>query len=269
MKKAKTIRDAFANGKAFIPFITAGDPDLESTRSFILAMEKAGADLIEIGIPFSDPIAEGVVIQEADIRALASGTTTDKIFKMVKELREETDMPLVFMGYLNPVFYYGYERFFARCEEVGISGVIIPDLPFEEKDECVDIAAAHGVAVISMIAPTSEDRIMAIAKEARGFLYVVSSMGVTGVRSEIRTDLKSILTAIRAASDIPAGIGFGINTPEQAAQMAQLADGVIVGSAIVRMIAEHGKDSAPFISEYVKQMKEAKRKSDKKRIIRR
>ena len=264
MKKAKTIRDAFANGKAFIPFITAGDPDLESTRSFILAMEKAGADLIEIGIPFSDPIAEGVVIQEADIRALASGTTTDKIFKMVKELREETDMPLVFMGYLNPVFYYGYERFFARCEEVGISGVIIPDLPFEEKDECVDIAAAHGVDVISMIAPTSEDRIMAIAKEARGFLYVVSSMGVTGVRSEIRTDLKSILTAIRAASDIPAGIGFGINTPEQAAQMAQLADGVIVGSAIVRMIAEHGKDSAPFISEYVKQMKEAIRETDER-----
>ena len=173
-------------------------------------------------------------------------------------------MPLVFMGYLNPVFYYGYERFFARCEEVGISGVIIPDLPFEEKDECVDIAAAHGVDVISMIAPTSEDRIMAIAKEARGFLYVVSSMGVTGVRSEIRTDLKSILTAIRAASDIPAGIGFGINTPEQAAQMAQLADGVIVGSAIVRMIAEHGKDSAPFISEYVKQMKDAIRETDER-----
>ena len=228
MKKARSIRDAFANGKAFIPFITAGDPDLESTRAFILAMEKAGADLIEIGIPFSDPIAEGVVIQEADIRALASGTTTDKIFEMVEELREETDIPLVFMGYLNPVFYYGYDRFFARCEEVGISGVIIPDLPFEEKDECVDIAAAHGVDVIS--------------------------------RSEIRTDLKSILAAIRAASDIPAGIGFGINTPEQAGQMAQLADAVIVGSAIVRMIAEHGKDSAPFISEYVRQMKEAIRK---------
>ena len=186
MKKAKTIRDAFADGKAFIPFITAGDPDLASTKKFILAMEKAGADLIEIGIPFSDPIAEGIVIQEADIRALASGTTTDKIFDMVRELREETDMPLVFMGYLNPVFYYGYERFFTKCEEVGISGVIIPDLPFEEKDECADIAAAHGVDVISMIAPTSESRIGAIASQARGFLYVVSSMGVTGVRSEIK-----------------------------------------------------------------------------------
>lgn len=257
MKKAKTIKDAFAGGKAFIPFITAGDPDLASTKRFILAMEKAGADLIEIGIPFSDPIAEGIVIQEADIRALASGTTTDRIFDMVRELREETDMPLVFMGYLNPVFYYGYERFFTKCEEVGISGVIIPDLPFEEKDECADNAAAHGVDVISMIAPTSESRIGAIASQAKGFLYVVSSMGVTGVRSEIKTDLASILAAIRRAADLPVGIGFGINTPEQAAGMAELADAVIVGSAIVRLIAEHGTESAPYISKYVRTMKDA------------
>ena len=257
MKKAKTIRDAFADGKAFIPFITAGDPDLESTKRFILAMEEAGADLIEIGIPFSDPIAEGIVIQEADIRALASGTTTDKIFEMVREIREQTDMPLVFMGYLNPVFHYGYERFFTKCQEVGISGVIIPDLPFEEKGECADIAASHGVDVISMIAPTSEARIGAIASEAKGFLYVVSSMGVTGVRSEIKTDLQSILTAIRKVTDLPVGIGFGINTPEQAARMAELADAVIVGSAIVRLIAEHGPESAPFISKYVRTMKDA------------
>ena len=255
--KYKTIKNAFDHGKAFIPFITAGDPDLESTKEFILAMEKAGADLVEIGIPFSDPIAEGIVIQEADIRALASGTTTDKIFEMVAELRRETDMPLVFMGYLNPVFYYGYERFFSRCEDVGISGIIIPDLPFEEKGECSEIAAAHGVDVISMIAPTSEDRIRAIASDARGFLYVVSSMGVTGVRTEIKTDLASILAAIRQATDIPAGIGFGINTPEQAAEMAELADAVIVGSAIVRIIAQHGKEAAPFISEYVGKMKAA------------
>jgi tryptophan synthase alpha chain len=257
LMKYKTIKNAFDHGKAFIPFITAGDPDLESTKEFILAMEKAGADLVEIGIPFSDPIAEGIVIQEADIRALASGTTTDKSFEMVEELRRETDMPLVFMGYLNPVFHYGYERFFARCEQVGISGVIIPDLPFEEKDECAEIAAAHGVDVISMIAPTSEDRIRAIASDARGFLYVVSSMGVTGVRSEIKTDLASILEAIRQATDLPAGIGFGINTPQQAADMARLADAVIVGSAIVRIIAEHGKEAAPYISDYVGKMKDA------------
>ena len=255
--KYKTIKNAFDHGKAFIPFITAGDPDLESTKEFILAMEKAGADLVEIGIPFSDPIAEGIVIQEADIRALASGTTTDRIFDMVAELRLETDMPLVFMGYLNPVFYYGYERFFSRCEDVGISGIIIPDLPFEEKGECSEIAADHGVDVISMIAPTSEDRIRAIASDARGFLYVVSSMGVTGVRSEIKTDLASILAAIRQTTDIPAGIGFGINTPEQAAEMAGRADAVIVGSAIVHIIAQHGKEAAPFISEYVGKMKAA------------
>ncbi len=255
--KYKTIRDAFADGKAFIPFITAGDPGIEKTKEFILEMEKAGADLVEIGIPFSDPIAEGIVIQEADIRALNAGTTTDQIFEMVAQLREQTDMPLVFMGYLNPVFHYGYDRFFANCQKVGISGIIIPDLPYEEKNECAQIAASYGVEVISMIAPTSEARIQMIAKEATGFIYVVSSMGVTGVRSEIRTDLGSIISAVKEVTDTPAAIGFGINTPEQAAKMAQIADGVIVGSAIVRIIAEHGEDAAPYIYEYVKSMKDA------------
>ena len=256
---ARSIKDAFAGGKAFIAFITAGDPNLAATEEYILEMERAGADLIEIGIPFSDPIAEGVVIQEADLRALKSGTTTDKIFDMVGRLRQKTDMPLVFMGYLNPVFHYGYERFFARCEECGISGIIIPDLPYEEKGECEAIAAAHGVDVISMIAPTSESRIRAIASEARGFLYVVSSMGVTGVRSEIKTDLASILSAIRKVTDIPAAVGFGINTPEQAAKIAAICDGVIVGSAIVRIVAQYGTEAGPHIYEYVKRMKEALR----------
>ena len=253
----KTVKDAFSNGKAFIAFITAGDPYLAKTEEFILEMERAGADLIEIGIPFSDPIAEGDVIQEADLRALQSGTTTDAIFDMVKRLRQKTDMPLVFMGYLNPVFHYGYERFFARCEEAGISGIIIPDLPYEEKGECAQIAAAHGVDVISMIAPTSEARIQMIAGDAGGFLYVVSSMGVTGVRSEIKTDLTSILAAIREVTQIPAAVGFGINTPAQAAEIAKIADGVIVGSAIVRLVAQHGEEAGPYIYEYVKEMKDA------------
>ena len=272
------IADAFKNGKAFIPFITAGDPDLSATKEFILTMEKAGADLIEIGIPFSDPIAEGVVIQEADIRALSSGTTTDKVFAMVREVRQETDMPLVFMTYLNPVFHYGrtakgglrdnemllaqtgaagYERFFARCEEVGINGIIIPDMPFEEKGECEKIALAHGVEVVSMIAPTSENRIKSIAGEAKGFIYVVSSMGVTGVRSEITTDLRSIIATIRDVTDVPAAVGFGINTPAQAKEISQYADGVIVGSAIVKLVAKYGKDAAQHIYEYVRSMKEA------------
>lgn len=253
----KRVKDAFSDGKAFIPFVTAGDPSLEKTEEFILAMEKAGADLIEIGIPFSDPIAEGVVIQEADIRSLSGGTTTDQIFDMVKDLRTKTDMPLVFMGYLNPVFHYGYEKFFAKCEEVGISGIIIPDMPYEEKGECADIAAAHGVDVISMIAPTSEERIRTIASEAKGFLYVVSSMGVTGVRSEIKTDLGSILSAVREATQTPAAVGFGINTPEQAAKIAQIADGIIVGSAIVKIIAQYGGEATPYITEYVEKMKDA------------
>ena len=251
------IQKAFEHGKAFIPFITAGDPSLEKTREFILEMEKAGADLIEIGIPFSDPIAEGSVIQEADLRALAAGTTTDKVFDMVADLRKETQMPLVFMTYLNPVFHYGYEKFFARCQEVGIDGIIIPDMPFEEKGELDVIATAHGVDVISMIAPTSEERIREIAGDAKGFIYVVSSLGVTGMRSEIKTDLPSILEAIRKVTKVPACVGFGIHSPEQAAKISEIADGVIVGSAIVKMAEQYGGHAAPHIGAYVHKMKES------------
>ena len=248
------IQKAFEHGKAFIPFITAGDPSLEKTREFILEMEKAGADLIEIGIPFSDPIAEGVVIQEADIRALRSGTTTEKVFEMVKSLRQKTDIPLVFMTYLNIVFYYGYDQFFTRCAEVGISGIIIPDLPYEEKNECAGIAAEHQVEIVSMIAPTSRERIQTIASDAEGFLYVVSSMGVTGVRQKITTDLKTIIGQIREVTSLPAAIGFGISTPGQASDMAAISDGAIVGSAIVRLVAEYGREAEDPVREYVRQM---------------
>jgi len=251
------IREAFQNGKAFIPFITAGDPTLEDTERFIVTMADCGADLIEIGIPFSDPIAEGIVIQEADIRALASGTTADKVFDMVSRVRKKVSIPLVFMTYLNPVYHYGYEKFFTRCEEAGISGIIIPDLPYEEKAEADGPAAAHGVELISMIAPTSDDRIRMIAKEAGGFIYVVSSMGVTGMRSDITTDLPSMVRAIREVTTIPCAIGFGINTPDQAEKMAGIADGVIVGSAIVKIIERKGSGAAPEIAEYVRKMKDA------------
>ena len=217
-------------------------------------MEKAGADLIEIGIPFSDPIAEGVVIQEADIRALRSGTTTEKVFEMVKSLRQKTDIPLVFMTYLNIVFYYGYDQFFTRCAEVGISGIIIPDLPYEEKNECAGIAAEHQVEIVSMIAPTSRERIQTIASDAEGFLYVVSSMGVTGVRQKITTDLKTIIGQIREVTSLPAAIGFGISTPGQASDMAAISDGAIVGSAIVRLVAEYGREAEDPVREYVRQM---------------
>lgn len=251
------IENAFKNGTAFIGFLTAGDPNLEKTEEYILAMEEAGADLIEIGIPFSDPIAEGTVIQEANIRALSVGTTTDKVFDMVASVRKKTQIPLVFLTYLNPVFKYGYERFFAKCQESGIDGIIIPDMPYEEKGELLPIAKQNGVDVISMIAPTSEDRIKRIASEATGFIYVVSSMGVTGMRSEIKTDLASILQTVKAASNTPAAIGFGINTPEQAAHYGGMAEGVIVGSAIVKLIEKYGENAKEPLMQYVKLMKNA------------
>lgn len=247
------------DGKAFICFLTAGDPDADSTVEFILEMERAGADLVEIGIPFSDPTAEGVVIQEASIRALKGGMTTDGAFEIVRRVREKSQIPLAFMTYANPVFHYGYERFFARCGELGVDALIIPDMPYEEKQEMAEPAKAHGVAFISMIAPTSENRIRAIASEAEGFLYVVSSMGVTGVRSEIRTDLSAIVESIRGVTDVPCAIGFGISTPEQAREMAGVSDGAIVGSAIVKLIARYGREAGPEIYRYVKEMKEAVR----------
>lgn len=245
------------NKKAFIGFLTAGDPDADSTVKFILEMERAGADLIEIGIPFSDPTAEGVVIQEANIRALKNGMTTDGVFEIVQRVRETSKLPLAFMTYLNPVFHYGYDKFFARCEELGVGAIIIPDLPYEEKTEVEEPAAAHNVHVISMIAPTSEERIQSIAGEAYGFIYVVSSMGVTGVRSEIKTDLTSIVASIRKVTDTPCAIGFGISTPEQAQKMASISDGAIVGSAIVKLIARYGAQAAPELYEYVRSMKQA------------
>jgi len=262
------IKNAFKNGKAFIGFITGGDPTVEKTKEFILEMIKAGADLIEIGIPFSDPIAEGPIIQEANNRALAAGATVEKLFNLVADLRKETSVPLLFMTYVNPVFHYGlttnrvngqagYEAFFKRGSEVGLDGIIIPDLPFEEQSPVKEAASKFGIDVISLIAPTSEERIKEIAKNASGFIYLVSSMGVTGIRGEITTDLDSITKAIKSVSSVPLAIGFGIHTPAQAAQMAKIADGVIVGSAIVKIAAEHGTQAGPHIYRYVKEMKDA------------
>jgi tryptophan synthase alpha chain len=253
------IKEAFENKKAFIGFLTAGDPSLEKTEEFIIEMEKAGAALIEIGIPFSDPIAEGPVIQDANVRALSApgGCTTDMVFDMVARVSKKVSVPLVFLTYLNPVFKYGYERFCKKCEESGISGIIIPDMPFEEKSELAPIAAQYNVDIISLIAPTSADRIQMIAKEAAGYIYVVSSMGVTGVRSEITTDISAIVGHIREVTDTPVAVGFGINTPEQAAKYSQMSDGVIVGSAIVKIIAKYGEQAGPYVYEYVKSMADA------------
>ena len=251
----KRITEAFANGKAFIPFVTCGDPSLEVTEQLVYAMEEAGADLIELGIPFSDPTAEGPVIQEANVRALSGGVTTDKIFAMVEKIRKNTKIPMVFMTYANVVFSYGTERFIKKAAEIGMDGLILPDVPFEEKEEFDAVCKQYGLDLISLIAPTSHERITQIAKEANGFVYCVSSLGVTGTRSEIKTDLKSIVDVVRQNTDIPCAIGFGISTPEQAGKMAAISDGAIVGSAIVQLIEKYGKESPKYVGEYVKAMK--------------
>ncbi len=253
------IHQAFENGKAFIAFITCGDPDLETTAAVVRSAAANGADLIELGIPFSDPTAEGPVIQGANLRALQGGVTTDKIFALVRELREDVSIPMVFMTYANVVYSYGAERFIRTCREIGIDGLILPDVPFEEKEEFLPLCHRYGVDLVSLIAPTSENRIAEIAAEAEGFLYIVSSLGVTGTRSEITTDLASIVSVVRRHSKIPCAVGFGISTPEQARKMADVSDGAIVGSAIIKILEKYGRDAAPEVGKYVRSMKEALR----------
>lgn len=251
------IADAFANGKAFIPFLTCGDPDLETTEKLIGAIAEAGADLIELGIPFSDPTAEGPVIQDANQRALSVGTTTDKIFDMVRRVRQTVSIPMVFMTYANVIFSYGADRFLKTAAEIGMNGIIVPDVPFEEKQEFEPLCQKYDLDQISMIAPTSHDRIRAIAEQANGFLYCVSSLGVTGTRTAITTDIGAMVKLVKEVKDIPCAVGFGISTPEQADSMCRQADGAIVGSAIVKLIAQHGRDSVQPVADYVRTMKTA------------
>ena len=251
------IKTAFDHGKALIAFLTCGDPHLETTAAAVRAAAANGADLIELGIPFSDPTAEGPVIQEANLRALKGGFTTDKIFHLVEELRKDVTIPLVFMTYANVVFSYGTERFLSACREVGVDGLILPDVPFEEREEFLPFCKRYGVDLISLVAPTSENRIAMIAREAEGFLYIVSSLGVTGTRSEITTDLSAMVEVVRQNTGIPCAVGFGISTPEQARKMADVSDGAIVGSAIVKLLEQYGKDAPRQVGAYVKQMKAA------------
>ena len=255
------ITEAFAKGKAFIPFIPCGDPSLEITEQLVYAMEEAGADLIELGIPFSDPTAEGPVIQEANVRALSGGVTTDKVFDMVAKIRQKTAIPMVFMTYANVVFSYGTEHFIKKAAEVGMDGLILPDVPFEEKEEFDTVCKQYGLDLISLIAPTSHERITQIAKEANGFVYCVSSLVVTGTRTQITTDIGGMVKLVKAAKDIPCAVGFGISTPEQAKKMAAQSDGAIVGSAIVKLCAAHGENCVPYVKEYVKSMKDAVREA--------
>ena len=253
------LRDAFKAGKAFIPFITCGDPSLAATERLVRATAEAGADIIELGIPFSDPTAEGPVIQAANVRALAGGVTANKIFAMVRRLRERIDTPMVFMTYANVVYSYGTESFVKIASDLEIDGLILPDVPFEEKEEFAAPCRAAGLELVSLIAPTSNDRISLIARAAEGFVYCVSSLGVTGVRSEITTDVGAMVRLVKKEREIPCAVGFGISTPEQARRMASAADGVIVGSAVVKLCAQYGEEAAPYVAEYVREMKAAVR----------
>ncbi|MDR2532451.1 MAG: tryptophan synthase subunit alpha [Oscillospiraceae bacterium] len=248
------ITNAFKNKKAFIAFITGGDPDIETTGKLIIEIAQSGADIIEIGVPFSDPVAEGAVIQEADERALLGGCTVDKLFDMVKKVRGKVEIPLLFMSYINPVFVYGKARFMQKCAECGIDGIIIPDLPFEERDELSAECAKYNITLISMIAPTSGERIEVIAKEAEGFIYCVSSLGVTGVRGEINTDISEMIKRVKSVSDVPCAVGFGISAPEQVREIAAVSDGVIIGSAIVKIIGEHGRECVEPVKRFVSQI---------------
>ena len=244
--------------KLFIPFIVCGDPDVETTKEIVLSCVKAGADVIELGIPFSDPMAEGPVIMNAYDRAIKAGTTTTKVINMLSEIRTQVDIPLVFMTYANVVYAYksGIEDFVKEAAAAGIDALILPDVSFEDKAEFSDICDRYNVDFISLIAPSSEDRIEMIAREAKGFLYCVSSLGVTGVRENIDTDIDSMIQRVRKVSQIPCAIGFGISTPKQAKLMADKADGVIVGSGIVSLCEEYGKEAPVKVFEYVRSMKE-------------
>jgi len=251
------INKVFNNGKAFIPFITVGDPDIETTEKLIYALEEAGCDLIELGIPFSDPTAEGPVIMNASERALQNGVCTDDVFDLVKRVRVKSQIPLAFMTYANVIFSYGIENFAKKAESIGLDALILPDVPYEEKGEFETVFSSHNVDFISMVAPTSDNRVKMISKEAKGFIYCVSSLGVTGERSSFSSNLQNLIETIKSNNpEIPCAIGFGISNAQQAYNMAKISDGVIVGSAIVRIIEKYGKDCIPKVFEFSKNIKD-------------
>lgn len=268
MRKSR-LTEAFAHGKAFVGFVTCGDPDMETTYEVVRAMQASGADIVELGIPFSDPTAEGPVIMEASMRALAAGATTEGALELARRLRVEggVTIPLAFMTYANVVYSYGIERFARECAEAGVDGLILPDVPFEEKSEFSPACSEYGIDFVSLVAPTSEDRIAAIAREAEGFVYIVSSLGVTGMRDRLDGNIPEMVRLVRSATSVPCAVGFGIKSPEQAARVVgaggfarpgeQYPDGVIVGSAIVDIVTRHDKAAPEAVGEFVRAVKAA------------
>ncbi len=246
--------------KALIAFITAGDPDLETTEKLVLEMERKGADIIELGLPFSDPLADGPVIQRASQRALEGGTRTPQVFELISRLRKKTEIPLVILTYYNLVFSYGQETFLKGSALAGVDGLIIPDLPLEESHQIKKTAQSEGIDLIYLLAPTStDDRIINTAEMASGFIYCVSLTGVTGIREEFSCSVENLINRIKNFTSLPLALGFGISNPQQAGEAARYADGVIVGSALVRIMEEHTDNTELLIhkvGEYVSSLKE-------------
>lgn len=245
---------------ALMPFLPAGDPNLEMTREFILEMEKNGADIIELGVPFSDPLADGPTIQRSSQRALSGGVTLTKILAFLKELRKETSVPIVLMGYYNPIFHYGVERFAQDAREAGADGVIVPDLPPEEAGDLIQAARKVGLDTIFLLAPTStRERIERVVEVSRGFVYYVSLTGVTGERGELALDIGPSLTKIRDVTPMPICVGFGISTADHVQSVSRLAEGVIVGSAVVSLIEkEQNKPDCPVrVGAFIRELRQA------------
>jgi len=246
------LEEVFKNKKAFIPFVVADDPDFDTTVKNVLTLANNGADIIELGIPFSDPVADGPIIQAADLRAFAAGVNTDVVFDIVGKIRESTDIPLIFLTYTNIVYKYGYERFCKRCHDLNISGLVIPDLPLEEQGDLAEYTDQYDISLIQLIAPTSGNRISKIAAQAKGFIYMVSSMGVTGKREDFSNELSSTIEKIKEVTDVPVAIGFGIHSAQQAKDLSEIADGIIIGSAVVEIV-DKGED----LTEYSREISQA------------
>lgn len=242
---------------SLIGFIMAGDPDLETTKKSIISMSDAGTDMVELGIPFSDPIAESKVIQSANIRALKAGTHLKNIFSMIEEVRKSTDIPIIIHSYINPVFNFGYDKFFAECEKVKVAGIVVPDLSFEEKTEIKEYADKYGINIISFVVPAPRERIIEISKNATGFIYFVPSISSTAVMGDSSSEIDMVVETIKSVTDVPVALGFGINTVSQAEYFSKKADGVIIGSAIVKLIEKYGKNAPEYVYKYVKDMKAA------------
>ncbi|MCK8825899.1 tryptophan synthase subunit alpha [Fuchsiella alkaliacetigena] len=249
---------ALEDETAFIPYITAGDPSLEATEALVEQLAESGADMIELGVPYSDPLADGPTIQQASQRALQAGTDLDGIFNLVARLREKTEIPLILMGYYNSFYKYGFEKIVAKAEEVGVDGLIIPDLPPEESEKLEELKEGK-LATIFLLASTSDiERIKLVNQASRGFIYCVSLTGVTGARSELAPNLTEFLTRVRNYSELPLAVGFGISTSEQAAQVAKHAEGVVVGSAIIDRIKDNLDNREAMLAEVGKLVKELK-----------